>query len=970
MSKKIIENENRTHMTNKEFNKSFAFSVLSIVLCLIGLVGTTFAWYTANATVNVSDITISAATVGDKFDYVFPNVDSYLYRVGNGNTFKLESIFIEKNNDVVIDSSKVNVSVETPVVAGNVALNKFTPNTTNWRNGTVKFTGTGVVKLTISENNSYKTDIYLEVVNGNNATTATSASSANIVLLNDVSGGLTVSNNKTLYGNGFAVNDTRSHPSGTGGFVTITNGTVDNAQLIGYQASSQVTSGTSNADYAPGVAVSGVSYIYNSKVANAKVTMIVNSGELYAYNTIFDGGAIANMEIAKGHVTLENCITTTSTSGGLKGLGIRVKGSTDTSVTLKGTFKQYNWVKQNDIPSDYRSFLNSVYNDSTYYYTYNGTKYINPGFFFDFDGSTSQALLDDQTNNSYVWKTISSYTCYAMSPGSADDSYFTSPPVFEPMNYYTLPDATFDFTNKNYIANTGDNRYCYYDTTTNTVKISFVKESADTVFEWDPMILTLEKYGYNLSYQVSMNGVNYTDKISFSDEGTYYVDYTYSDSLNFNCELQTTEVGYIRTLRLSVITVEPEQTVYHPEFTYVGIGQSNSTTKTINDAIYVMPAVSATNSSIGSTTVSGETVYFPIVTLDGKNSSGGSYSSGNIFYFAPAFSAINIVDKNKDTGATLYTYNSSTNQWPHNQPAASGADSNYFGYIGTKPYGAATGTASEVFSYNQDNGGLCYQSGTNNSAGSIQRDVNENNVLVKFFYVANDGDTYNYYIKYHYNKTTYKSSTCFTEGTMITMADGTQKAIEDVSPADRILAWDFFTGSYTASDIALLVDHGRESYEIVNLTFSDGTKLRIIGDHGLFDYDANKFVYLTAENCQRFIGRRFVQYQNENSYAIVTLTKTKVTTEKVHAYSITSAGTMNAFANGLLTVAPPEEFYNWIPMGDTLRYDTEKFNSDIEQYGLYTYSDFSDYVTYDQFVKFNGAYLKVPVEKVYFTFDY
>ena len=78
---------------------------------------------------------------------------------------------------------------------------------------------------------------------------------------------------------------------------------------------------------------------------------------------------------------------------------------------------------------------------------------------------------------------------------------------------------------------------------------------------------------------------------------------------------------------------------------------------------------------------------------------------------------------------------------------------------------------------------------------------------------------------------------------------------------------------------------------------------------------------------------------------------------------------MNAFAAGLLTVAPPEEFYNWIEMGDKLRYDVEQFNADVETYGLYTYEDFADYVTYEQYLAFNGAYLKIAVEKGAFTFE-
>ena len=121
---------------------------------------------------------------------------------------------------------------------------------------------------------------------------------------------------------------------------------------------------------------------------------------------------------------------------------------------------------------------------------------------------------------------------------------------------------------------------------------------------------------------------------------------------------------------------------------------------------------------------------------------------------------------------------------------------------------------------------------------------------------------------------------------------------------------------------------------------------------------------------QDYIGHRFVQYAADGSYSIITLTEAYETEEYTAAWSVSSAGTSNAFASGLLTVAPPEDFYNWIEMDGKLMYDVEQFQRDVETYGLYTYDDFKDYVTYEQFVDWNGAYLKIAVEKGYFTFEY
>ena len=129
------------------------------------------------------------------------------------------------------------------------------------------------------------------------------------------------------------------------------------------------------------------------------------------------------------------------------------------------------------------------------------------------------------------------------------------------------------------------------------------------------------------------------------------------------------------------------------------------------------------------------------------------------------------------------------------------------------------------------------------------------------------------------------------------------------------------------------------------------------------------FKKILPENAESYIGHRFVKQRLDGGYDTVTLVDVEITTEITHAYSITAAYTSNAFAEGLLTVAPPEEFYNWIEMGDTLRYDTEWFNAQLDRYGTYDYSVFADYVTEKQFDQWNGKYLKIAVESGRITFE-
>ena len=43
--------------------------------------------------------------------------------------------------------------------------------------------------------------------------------------------------------------------------------------------------------------------------------------------------------------------------------------------------------------------------------------------------------------------------------------------------------------------------------------------------------------------------------------------------------------------------------------------------------------------------------------------------------------------------------------------------------------------------------------------------------------------------------------------------------------------------------------------------------------------------------------------------------------------------------------------------------------ADIEKYGLYSYDQFSAYITYEQYLMFQGQYLKICVEKGYMSFE-
>ncbi len=957
----------------------------------------------------------------------------FLYRVGNANNVPVDKLFKKSENSPQGIGSlfAVTASAEsfdkdnldftcTPVNDSfnvSVTFNKGSGNTFAevLSGGTLKFSGTGVIKLIMVYDGdpvlldtaaNDPAEIYLEVVDGKNCTTAGDLpGSGNAVLLDDVSmttSSYTLPSGKTLYGNGFTVEDGRSNTSGTGGYFNITKGTVDNVIFKGQVYGEAVTSGTGNQYYAPGIRITGDTNIYNSYISECKYAVSIEGGNVVMKNTTVTGGAVGNLYISGGSLTLENCTTATSIDGGLKGLGVHA-ASASCKIILKGEFKQYNWLTSGELPSSYRSLLNSLYSSE---YAYNSR--VNMGILFVNESGISlaeaQSAISDSTGNNYGFVEKSLGTVYTAKGTMGSPDMLSYPGYSAAANgqYNTIPNYSFDFTNKNYIAKTdGSNLYCYRDNTTGIVNISFDKENESSHFDWNPKILTLDKYNLSMvDYTITMGGNDYSNSqyISFTESGDYQVVYSYYDEnqyvYNPNSGLNNLTGSdrplYTHTVNIKVTAVEPEDTTYYASFSYtfiIGEG-NNSYNQTYEKKIvvgtdnntYVMPEVSSTDpnigSIIGSTSKAGKTIYFPIVTVKATTSNGNTaYSSGKAYYFAPVFSAIEITDYNQETGAVAHTYNKKSTTWPHGNSATTGPNSDVFGYAAgaayaNQPYGRSMNTRYYRFGKNDD--GLCYTSEEmepKDSSGNPATNSASSH-LVDFHYVSNDGTTYHYLVRFDFQAFTYDpGSTCFTEGTSITMADGTQKPIEDISFKDKILSYNFFTGDNEAKSIALLVNHGKDYYKVLNLKFKDGTVLRIIGDHGVFDYTLNKYVYLTEYNYKDYIGHRFVKLKKNGKFKKVKLVDVSVTEEYTTAYSITSAQNSNAFAQNMLTVAPPDEFYNWVDMGGKMRYDKKQFDADVKKYGLYDYSVFKDYVSYDSFIAFNGPYLKVAVEKGKFTFD-
>lgn len=122
-----------------------------------------------------------------------------------------------------------------------------------------------------------------------------------------------------------------------------------------------------------------------------------------------------------------------------------------------------------------------------------------------------------------------------------------------------------------------------------------------------------------------------------------------------------------------------------------------------------------------------------------------------------------------------------------------------------------------------------------------------------------------------------------------------RKKLRDVTPDDLILCWDFNTGKFVFVE-PLWIKRVETMNRYYLLEFSDGSSLKVIGDHKVFDVDRGKFVNAGADN-ELEIGSHVFNSKGE----VVELISWEEINEEIDAYNVITNYHMNLFANGILT---------------------------------------------------------------------
>ena len=159
-------------------------------------------------------------------------------------------------------------------------------------------------------------------------------------------------------------------------------------------------------------------------------------------------------------------------------------------------------------------------------------------------------------------------------------------------------------------------------------------------------------------------------------------------------------------------------------------------------------------------------------------------------------------------------------------------------------------------------------------------------------------------------------------------------------------------------------------------SFSDGTTVDVISEHGFWDFNLNRYVYLD-ENASHYIGHWFNKLTEDEdgnmSWTRVQLTNVTIKQEQTMAYSPVTYGHSCYYVNGMLSMPGGiDGLFNIFDVdADTMTYDVEAMAEDIAEYGLFAYEEFNSLVpvSEEMFEAVNGQYLKIAIGKGAITLE-
>ena len=205
---------------------------------------------------------------------------------------------------------------------------------------------------------------------------------------------------------------------------------------------------------------------------------------------------------------------------------------------------------------------------------------------------------------------------------------------------------------------------------------------------------------------------------------------------------------------------------------------------------------------------------------------------------------------------------------------------------------------------------------------------------------------------------------CVTPETMITLADGSEKRVDEVTDTDRLMVYDFDKGKISDAPITFFHRMNEEA-PVIRVTFSDGTSIGVVGEHGFFDMTDRRFVAINSiEQEKALLGHRFAKLV---AGAITEVELTGIyedgTTDSY--YSPVSEEHFNCFTAGMLSISGfMKGLYNVFDLEENeLKYNAAKKAAEIKEVGEMSYEALAGKVSKDLFERNNAGWFSVSIAK-------
>lgn len=187
-------------------------------------------------------------------------------------------------------------------------------------------------------------------------------------------------------------------------------------------------------------------------------------------------------------------------------------------------------------------------------------------------------------------------------------------------------------------------------------------------------------------------------------------------------------------------------------------------------------------------------------------------------------------------------------------------------------------------------------------------------------------------------------STCLAEGTLITLANGTQKPVEQVTHKDLLLIWNFETGAYDYQYPLVVGDGSLAAYK-TRITLEDNTYIEICNSHDIYDPVANIFRKYGEGAISKLSSEPLyvLQYTNKNSYECKKIINIEIVWEQSKCYCLMTSGSITAFANNIMigsdflnhtNITNKNKFPNSFTEDQALCYTYDRFKGEIYPYAI------------------------------------